>query len=98
MINWIVRIKNKQFWLSLIPALALLAQAIASVFGFKIDLTELSGKLIAVVDALFAVLVILGVVVDPTTAGVSDSKRAMTYEKPWEDEKAEPPEDEYGDL
>lgn len=98
MINWIVRIKNKQFWLSLIPALALLVQAIASVFGFKIDLTELSGKIIAVVDALFAVLAILGVVVDPTTAGVSDSKRAMTYTEPWQDPEAEPPKDEYGNL
>ena len=86
MINWIVRFKNKQFWVSLIPALALLALAIAAVFGFKIDLTELSGKLLAVVDALFAVLVILGVVVDHTTDGIGDSKRAMTYTEPWKDD------------
>ena len=37
---------------------------------------------VAAVDALFAVLVILGVVVDPTTEGLGDSDRAMTYTKP----------------
>ena len=85
-INWGVRIRNKNFWIALIPALALLAQAVAAVFGFKIDLSELSGKLLAVVDALFAVLVILGIVTDPTTKGLGDSERALSYEKPWDDE------------
>ena len=85
-INWGVRIRNKTFWTTLIPAIALLAQAVASVFGFTIDLTQLSGKLLAVVDALFAVLVILGIAVDPTTKGVGDSNRALGYEIPWDDE------------
>lgn len=85
MINWKVRIKNKTFWLSLIPALLLLAQAVAAVFGVSIDLSAMGDKLLAVVNALFAVLAILGVVADPTTAGVSDSALAMTYEEPRED-------------
>ena len=85
MINWKVRVNNKQFWLSLIPAVALVVQATAAVFGWNLDFTSLTGKLLAVVDAVFALLVILGIVVDPTTAGVADSKRAMTYEEPWED-------------
>ena len=85
MINWKVRIKNKTFWLSLIPALLLLAQAVAAVFGVSIDLSAMGDKLLAVVNALFAVLAILGVVADPTTAGVSDSVLAMTYDKPKED-------------
>jgi len=84
-INWIVRIKNKQFWLSVIPAIALVVQAVAAVFGFTFDFSTLVGKLLSVVDAVFALLVILGIVVDPTTAGVSDSIRAMGYDKPWED-------------
>ena len=82
MINWKVRIKNRLFWVALIPALALVAQAVAGVFGWTLDLTELTGKLIAVVDAVFSVLVILGLVVDPTTEGVRDSKLAMTYDEP----------------
>ena len=78
-INWKVRIANKTFWLSLIPAALLLVQVVASVFGFTLDLGELGNKLLEVVNALFAVLAILGVVNDPTTAGVADSQRAMTY-------------------
>jgi len=85
MINWKVRIRNKQFWVSVIPALALVIQAVAAVFGWTLDFTSLIGKLIAVVDAVFALLVILGIVVDPTTAGISDSRRAMTYQEPWQD-------------
>ena len=87
MINWKVRFANRQFWVSVIPAMALVIQAIAAVFGRALDFTSLIGKLIAVVDALFALLVILGVVVDPTTAGVGDSRRALGYEEPWEDSK-----------
>ena len=82
MINWTVRLKNKAFWLSFIPALLLLIQVVAAVFGFTLDLGELGEKLLAVVNALFAVLAILGIVTDPTTAGISDSKRAMTYKAP----------------
>lgn len=84
-INWKVRIKNKNFWLALIPALLLLIQAVAYVFGFSLDLSELGDKILAVVNALFTVLAILGVVTDPTTAGLSDSNLAMMYEKPKED-------------
>ena len=85
MINWKVRIRNKLFWAELIPALALVVQAVASVFGWTLDFTTLVGKLLAVVDAVFALLVIMGIVVDPTTAGVGDSARAMSYEEPWVD-------------
>ena len=74
-INWKVRVRNHQFWVSVIPALALVIQAVAAVFGWNLDFTSLIGKLIGVVDAAFALLVILGIVVDPTTAGVFDSRR-----------------------
>jgi phi LC3 family holin len=82
MINWKVRIYNEDFWKALIPAVILLVQAVAALFGWTIDLSELSGKLLVVVDALFAVLTILGIVNDPTTKGLGDSKQAMTYERP----------------
>ena len=83
-INWRVRLKNKTFWLSLIPAVLLLVQVIAAVFGYALDLGELGNKLLAVVNALFAVLSVLGVVTDPTTKGVSDSTQALSYEEPKE--------------
>lgn len=84
MINWKVRLKNKSFWLSLIPALLLLIQVIAAVFGFELDLGDIGNKLLDVVNALFAVLAILGIVTDPTTAGVGDSQQALGYNKPKE--------------
>lgn len=82
MINWKVRIKNKTFWITFIPAMLVLIQVIAEVFGIEIDLGSLGDRLIDVVNALFAVLVLLGVITDPTTAGVSDSEQALTYEEP----------------
>lgn len=82
MINWTVRVKNKAFWLALIPALLLLIQAVAAVFGYVIDMGDIGNKLIAVVNAVFGVLAILGIVADPTTAGVGDSRQAMTYTAP----------------
>lgn len=81
-INFLARAKNKLFWMALIPALFLLVQMVAAIFGFNFDLSELQDRVVAAVDALFAVLVILGVVVDPTTEGLGDSNRVMTYTKP----------------
>ena len=81
-INWTVRLKNKTFWLALVPAVLLLVQVVAAVFGIDLKLDALGDKLIDVVNALFAVLTILGIVADPTTAGISDSKQAMEYDKP----------------
>lgn len=83
-INWKVRLKNKNFWITIIPAALLLIQAVTSVFGFTLDLGDIGGKLIAVVEAAFVVLAILGIVTDPTTSGISDSPQALTYEKPKE--------------
>ena len=85
MINWTVRLKNKNFWLALIPAVLLLIQTVAAVCGYTLDLGELGNRLIAVVNAVFGVLVILGVVADPTTAGMKDSRQAMNYKEPKED-------------
>ena len=88
-INWKVRIKNKMFWIAVIPAVLLLVQTVCSVFGIELDFGDLQDKLLTVINALFAVLVILGIVVDPTTEGVRDSQRAMTYEEPWHDDVAD---------
>lgn len=85
-INWKVRIKNKVFWLALVPAVLLLVQVVAAVFGYELHIEAIGDKLTAVINALFTVLAILGIVTDPTTAGVSDSKQAMEYEKPRADE------------
>ena len=81
-INWKVRIRNKNFWLALIPALLLLVQVVAAPFGYKWDFGVLNQQLAAIINAVFALMSIIGVVNDPTTAGSSDSAQALTYEEP----------------
>ena len=83
-INWTVRLKNKNFWITIIPAFLLLVQMVLQVFGVNLDLGDIGNKLLVVVDAAFVVMSILGIVTDPTTAGISDSEQAMTYDKPKE--------------
>lgn len=85
-INWKVRIANKDFWMSMIPAVLLLIQAIGAPLGLVLDFGELGNQLLAIVNSVFAVLAILGIVNDPTTNGMGDSNLAMTYEKPKKDE------------
>lgn len=84
MINWRVRIKNRNFWIAFIPAVLLLIRVVLRIFDIEIDMTDIQGKLQDVVNAAFAVLAILGVVTDPTTAGIGDSARALTYTEPKE--------------
>lgn len=86
-INLLVRLKNKAFWLALVPALLLVVQTVASLFGYNWDFVVLNQQIAAIINAVFAVLTILGVVVDPTTAGFSDSQRALSYTEPNKDEE-----------
>lgn len=86
-INWLVRIKNKNFWLTLIPAVLLLIQVVLAPFGYEWDFGVLNEQLAAIINALFGVLVILGVVNDPTTEGIGDSKQALTYKEVHSDDK-----------
>lgn len=82
MVNWLVRLKNKNFWLAVIPAFLLLVQLVADLFGFHLELGVIGDKMLSIVNALFALLSILGIVNDPTTAGLQDSDLAMTYTTP----------------
>lgn len=81
-INWTVRLKNKAFWVAIIPAMLMLIQVVASLLGFTLDLGALGDKLLAVIEAVFLVLGIIGIVNDPTTATLADSDQAMTYTEP----------------
>ncbi|WP_367297594.1 phage holin [Loigolactobacillus coryniformis] len=70
--DWKTRIKNKTFWLALVPAILLLAQVIAVPFGYKFDIDLINKQLLDIVNAAFGVLTIVGIVADPTTAGITD--------------------------
>lgn len=84
-INWIVRLKNKAFWVAIIPAILLLAQQICALFGVELNIAGLSDQLIAIVGTAFSVLTLIGIVNDPTVASLSDSEQAMTYTEPRSD-------------
>lgn len=82
MINWKVRLKNVNFWLAAIPAVLLVAQSIAALFGFALPVQAVEGKLLDLINAVFGLLTILGIVNDPTTRGLRDSTRALGYREP----------------
>ena len=84
-INWTVRLKNKAFWFALIPGLLLLAAQVLKIFGIDFDYAEWTDKILAIVTTIFSILTVMGIVVDPTTEGLSDSQRALTYEEPKSD-------------
>ena len=86
MINWKVRLKSKTFWLSFVPAILILAQVVAQTFGYQWQLDGLNDQIIAIINAAFVLLAILGVVVDPTTSGISDSEQALSYTEPKADQ------------
>lgn len=80
-INWEVRFSNKNFWITIIPAVLLCVQTLATTFGFVLDLNDLGNKILLIVNSIFALLTILGVVIDPTTKGISDSSLALSDDK-----------------
>jgi phi LC3 family holin len=81
-INWKVRIRNKTFWVSMIPALILLIQQICNLFGITVELSGTEAQLVGIAETVFVILALLGIVTDPTTAGISDSDLAMCYQEP----------------
>lgn len=89
MINWKVRFKNKAFWLGLVPLLLLLIQQVAAIFGITLDFGVLQEQLVAIIGTVFALLALLGIVVDPTTEGIGDSERALSYDEPYPKHAAE---------
>lgn len=86
-INWKVRIKNPVFWTTVIPAVVTCVYAVLGALGIVPVLTE--NMVLNIVAAIITALTTLGVLVDPTTAGISDSALAMTYSAPRKDDLSE---------
>ncbi len=94
MLNFKCRIRQKWFWLTLIPLLFLLADQVAQLVATVAATTagqlygsETMDTVLAVVGTAFAVLALIGFPVDMTTEGYGDSDRAMTYDAPAEKDK-----------
>ena len=86
-INWKVRLKNRAFWIAIIPALALLGKKVLELFGMSVDFTNISKELLGIIETVFVILAIIGVITDPTTKGISDSERALGYNEPNNDRR-----------
>lgn len=81
-INWKVRLQHKQFWVSLISFLIVLANQMAGIF--HVDITIYNDQITAISETILSILALLGIIIDPTTQGASDSYQAMGYDKPKE--------------
>ena len=81
-INWKVRFRNRVWLTAFLSALVSFAFTLMELFGVTPALEE--STLMQALQALLLVLTGLGVVVDPTTQGVSDSARALGYQDPAE--------------
>lgn len=78
MINFKLRLKNKATLVALISAAFLMLQQ----FGFHIPTNIQEG-----LNTFVGILVILGIVTDPTTKGIADSERALSYEQPLDEKE-----------
>lgn len=83
-VNWKVRFKNKT-WLSMFISLIVgFIFNILKMFDVFPAITE--NTIMNIINQVLTFLGLIGVLVDPTTVGLSDSNRAMAYVKPWNDE------------
>ena len=76
-INWRVRLRNKTFWLTLVPLLVLLTQ--------QLGLNWVPENWESIFGTVMAILTVVGIINDPTTAGITDSELALAYYEPKKD-------------
>lgn len=87
-INWKVRFRNKTWLLTFIAAVLTLVYRALNVAGITPHIAQ--EQLVELATMLVGILVLLGVVIDPTTKGGGDSDAAMCYTHPKDDsQKAE---------
>lgn len=83
-INWKVRFKNKTFLTGFISLIVAFVYNLLGMFEIVPPVTE--SMVLSLAQSALVILGAVGVIVDPTTAGVSDSQRAMLYDAPHKDE------------
>lgn len=83
-INWKLRLQNKATLLALVGAVIALVYQVLGIFEVLPPVSE--DSVTSAVAVIINMLVAVGVIVDPTTSGVSDSANALCYKCPKEDE------------
>lgn len=79
-INWKLRLQNKTTLLTLIALCVTFVYQLLGLFGVVPTVSQ--DEIVNTIGLLVNILVVLGVVVDPTTAGVGDSTNALNYQSP----------------
>lgn len=79
-INWLVRFKNKTFLAALLALIVTFIYDLLALIGVAPSVDE--SVVMTLVNSVLTILVGIGVLTDPTTAGIGDSERALTYTKP----------------
>ena len=82
-INWKVRFKNKVWLGSFLSLVVGFIYSLLALFDVFPAVTQ--NLVVQLLNQVLTFLGLIGVIVDPTTAGLEDSDRAMGYEEPWED-------------
>lgn len=82
-INWRVRFKNKVWLGSFLSLIVGFVYSMLALFDVFPQVTQ--NLVVQLLNQVLTFLGLIGVIVDPTTAGISDSDRAMSYAEPWDD-------------
>jgi len=82
-INWKLRFQNKVTLTAIVLAVIALVYQILGICGIVPAVSQ--ETIVQLAGAVINLLVLLGIVVDPTTDGIGDSDRARGYESPYKD-------------
>ncbi len=84
-LNWKVRFKNKVWLGSFLSLIVGFVYSMLALFDVFPQVTQ--NLVVQLLNQVLTFLGLIGVIVDPTTAGISDSDRAMSYAEPWDDNR-----------
>ena len=82
-LNWKVRFKNKVWLGSFLSLIVGFVYSMLALFNVFPEVTQ--SLVLQLMNQVLTFLGLIGVIVDPTTAGIGDSERAMGYTEPWDD-------------
>lgn len=82
-INWKIRFQNKTFLTGLISLVVVFIYDLLQLLGIAPVVTQ--SVVMQVAEGILTILGMVGVIADPTTAGLTDSRQALTYTSPRQD-------------